>query len=747
MHPAREEKMMNHAEAFGGRKHKWIILTLIMLWAFLGVFIRTAAFRNFINPGGGFYFYNVDSYDHLRRVTLGVHSFPHVPIFDSYAGYPSGMGQIWAPLYDYVLSALCVLLGGSRVTIETVCFFANPFYAALTIVMIFLVAKRAFSSDVAGLAAAFFLAVNPGHISGSIPMNFGHHVFEPIVILMLFGLPFLERDDRLHLKGKLVAALVLVLTIFMWRGSTVYWGMAFATVLVRAVVSHNRKLSVDYAAAFALASAIIASFCLVNPWGTAGGFNFAVISWFHVTALGVCSGILAFFGGLGERKTFPYYATGACVAFLLALFLPPVRSILSQVLTGITFLRGGGDPWLESNREMHGVFSRHDFLFSAGYLTAAWFAVPVSAALAFLKWNRDGRRDRFLITLVMWSPVMLLGLVIRYAVIAAVIASLAGGYLVSLAWQRWKGNGQRAATILLVLAFLVPSYTHYAITLKDDLPPYMKYGLFGGTGVLNWIRNNTPKTSYYLNPYSRPEYGILANWDLGAQIYHVAQRPAMATAFGWEAHGFYEENAFMATPDQEAALQIVKENGIRYIMLNSFIKFRGIYAIALDGERKGRLRPGISGSGDPEQSMYERLMYYDGSAHKTGSGFVSALRNYRLLFETDYGSMGWAGGRLSHYKVFEAVAGATIRGKAEANGRVFVDMPVITSAGRIMYFHDETAADGKGGFSFTVPYATGTVQGGSAALGAYTVSGRGMNERKVSISEEDVRSGRTINLP
>jgi asparagine N-glycosylation enzyme membrane subunit Stt3 len=747
---ARDKTVLNNPDAVTngrGSKHKWRLFSLLLLWVVLGVFIRTAAYRNFINPAGGFYFYNVDSYDHLRRVTLGVRSFPHVPVFDSYAGYPQGMGQIWSPLYDYLLSAICVLLGGSKVTIETVCFFANPFYAALTVVLLFFVARSAFASDVAGLAAAFLLALNPGHISGSIPMNFGHHVFEPLTILLLFCLPLFEEGDRLIIKGKMLAAFFLVLAIFMWRGSTVYWGIAFLSVFIRVVVSGQRKLSLDYAAAFAGAAAAIAAFCAANPWGSDGGFNFAVVSWFHVIVLGIGAGILALYGTVRERKDFFYYAAAACVAvFAAVFFLQTAEKMFSEIATGVIFLRGGGDPWLESNAEMHGVFSKHNFLFSAGYLTAAWFAVPVAAVLAFLKWNRDGRKDRYLITFVVWSPVMLLGLVIRYTVIASVISSLSGGYLFALAWERWKGGRRRAATIVLAAVLIIPSWPHYAITLADDLPPHIKYGLLGRNGVLEWMRDNTPKTSYYFKPDKRPEYGVLAGWDLGAQIYQVAERPAMSTAFGWEVHGFYEENAFMTTPSQEAALAIVRQNGIRYVMLNAFGKFQSMYAIALDGERKGRLSPGTAGAGDPNRSIYERLMYYDGAAHVTRSGAVHALGNYRLLFETRYRGESPYRGAVSYYKVFEVVPGATVIGRAKANSEVSINLPLLTSANRITYFQDMTTADSGGTFRFVVPYATNAVQGWTTPLGAYTVSVGGTQPQRMTVTEGDVMAGRTIPL-
>jgi asparagine N-glycosylation enzyme membrane subunit Stt3 len=730
------------------KKSRFAVLLLLAVALFLGIFLRTASFRNFINPDGGFYFYNIDSYEHLRRVDLGVHTFPRVPAFDSYAAYPVGLGQIWSPLFDYLLSAVCVVLGGSKATIETVCFFANPFYTALTVVIIFFLARRAFSSDAAGLAAAFVLSLNPPHISISLPMNLGHHVFEAIAILLLFGLPVLEKEERLRWTGMLGASFLLVLAIFMWRGSTIYWGIVFLTVLVRCAASGNRKLALDYSAAFAAAALMIALYCVVDPWRSAAGFRFGIISWFHVLMLGLASGALASYAVIRGKKMFLSVLTGVAAAALLALAIPAVRHFLSEIATGITFLRGGGDAWLDANSEMKGTFSFFSFLYSASFLTAAWFAIPLAAILAFLDWRKD-RKNIFALTLALWSPVMLFGLVLRYSFIAGTFSALAAGYLFSLAWKRWGKVPQRTLLTagLIGLVFL-PSLPHYESTLTSRLPDHMQYGLYGPSGVLEWIRNNTPRTSYYYSADRRPEYGILESWDLGAQIYYGAQRPAVATAFGWEAHGFYEWAGFMATGDQDAALTILQKNNVRYVLTNAFSGVRSMYTAAVQGEERGALPAGTVGAWGPGTGMYERLMYHDGSGHALADSFVPALGNYRLLFETAYRETTAARGTVNYYKVFEVVPGAIITGKAKPFSIVLLRLPLATSANREFLFQDAAAAGQDGRYRFRVPYATTKqLQGATLVRDNYQVYGAGIPNRKVSITEQDVREGRTISVP
>ncbi len=728
------------------KKSRMAVLLLVSFAVLLGVFLRTSSFRNFINPDGGFYFYNIDSYDHLRRVTLGVHSFPRVPAFDSYAAYPAGLGQIWAPLFDYLLSGAAALLGGSKTTIETLCFFANPFYTALTIVLIFLVARRAFASDSAGLVSAFTLALSPPHLSISIPMNFGHHVFEAMAILFLFGLPFLEQEERLPLRGRIVAAFLLVLAIFMWRGSTIYWGITFASVLIRCAVSGNRKLAFDYSATFAGASLMIALFCIINPWGSAAGFHFGIISWFHVLVLGLASAVLLIYSIVRERKTFFSFLAALAAAAAVSLAFSPVRLFVSELVTGFTFLRGGGDAWLDANSEMKATFSFYSFFYSASYLTAAWFAIPLAAMMAFFEWYKN-RSNVFALNLLLWSPLMAFGLVLRYSFIAGTFSALVAGYLFSRAWSRWRRAAPRAVmTAALIGLLFLPALPHYRVSLTSHLPSHMQYGLQGRSGVLEWIRNSTPPTSYYLSPDRRPEYGILASWDLGSQLYYGAQRPAVATAFGWEAHGFYEWAGFMATGNQDAAIGILRNNNVRYVLINAFSSVRSMYASAVQGEQRSALPAGTAGKWNPGMSMYERLAYHDGSGHALSGGFVPALGNFRLVYETDYRETTAARGTVSYYKVYEMVPGAVITGKTKPLGRVAVTLPLTTSARRDFLFQDAIVAGRDGRYRFTVPYATKLVQGSTIARDDYRVYGDGMANRKVAVAERDIEEGRTITV-
>lgn len=722
------------------------LATALLLGAIagLGVFLRCSFYRNFAKPEGGFFFYSVDAYDHLRRVTLGVRSFPRVLVLDAYVGFPAGTGQIWSPLYDYILSGIAILAGGSRVAVETICFFANPAYTAVSIVLLFFVARRLLGSTPAALAGAFLLAAAPAHISYSHPMNFDHHVFEPIAVLMLVSLVFLERDDRLTSAGKVAAAGALLVTIFMWRGSTIYWGLTLIRVLLWSLVRGKPQLARDYAWSVAGAALMLGVFVLLDPWANAREISFEIVSSFHVVVLGMAAVVLWAVGSPAGGRSRPAALTMACVGLAVSLLLPPVREALSSLLAGLAFFRRTADPWLASNSELKGMFQERAFFASATYLTVFWFLAPAAVAHAAIRWWRVERGNRLLFAFCFIAPLLAMGFVRRYGHIAALGAALAGGYLFALAWQAWRQPVARAATSAWVILLLLLSLSHYRDTWQSQLPNPMRFGLFGRKGALTWLRDETPRTSYHLEPNTPPEYGVLAEWDMGALIYQVAERPAVSTAFGWETHGFYEENVFMAAADPVIAGRVLEENRVRYVLLRALQDRSKHFANAEYGVRQGRVPADRVGTFAPEQAMYARLMYDDGAAHRLAGAVLPGLGQYRLVFESDYLFSTEPGRELSYYKIFEFVPGAHIAGTGTPGSEVVLRLPLRTARGRRLTYTNWTKAAPDGRFAFTVPYATNAAQGGTTASGAYTISDGSGRVARLDVTEVDIAAGHSL---
>jgi len=717
---------------------------------FSALLVRCLPWRNFINPDGGFYFYSIDSYDHLRRITLGVNRFPALADYDFYAAFPHGLGQIWAPGFDYLLAAICLMAGGSRVAIETICFFFNPLAAALAVSLIFCIARASFKSDVAAAVAALLLALHPAYIAYSLPMNFDHHAVEPLVFLILFALPLLERQGRLGWVGMGLAVCGLLVAIILWRGSTLYWGLAFLSALCRVVLGDNRPAALAYSLVFGVVALLLAGYCLLDPWGGARQLSFGLISWFHVLLLAGWAGILLLFGLCRTRRLF--FLCLAVVAALLvaALLAGPLAEMARQVIGGLSFVRGQGDPWLEANSELRGVFkARYSFWYSASYLTVFWFSAPVAILLALRKWRQGGRADSLLLNFMIWAPLLAMGLVIRYSHIAGVFMSLAGGFLVAELWAAGATQGRRWLLSAGVCLALLPGLPHLREAVAADLPAHQKYGLHGEQGLLAWLSQETPVTSHWLNPVEPPEYGVLARWSLGAQIYQVAQRPSLSTAFGWETYGFYQEAGFWVTEEESKALAITREARVRYVVAQAVHDLQSDFDLVLQGQDRGDLPPGIAAQAfRPARSMYTRLMQGDGSMMKVEGGMLPALESMRLVHESRFLASDTQGGAsdLSYYKVFEVVSGAVVTGKAASAEPVILMLELQTTRQRKLTYLSRVYAGADGTFRVRVPYATTVQQGDSRPLAEYKVYAGRELIGTVAVSDDDVVHGKTVNF-
>lgn len=735
-----------------GESSRLVSRVVLACAVFLTLVIRCLPFRNFVNPDGGFFFYSIDSYDHLRRITLGVNTFPAVADFDYYAAFPRGLGQIWSPGFDYILSLICYLAGGGRALTETICFFFNPTAAVAAVVLVFFVARGVFRSEVAAAVAALVLSLHPACIAYSLPMNFDHHAVEPLVALLLFALPLIEPRKNGSWIFIFMSSAALIVAVFFWRGSTLYWGLAFVSAIFRVCVAGNRSLSLLYAAAFGQAAFLVGLYCLADPWSGAQQFSFSVISWFHVLLLSLAAGIFVLFSIIRTRRGVVGWLGGIGVIIVVICFLGPLAKVVTQLSEGLSFLRGQGDPWLDSNSELRGVFqSRYSLWYSATYLTAFWFLAPLSVWMAVRKWYGDGRVDSLLLNFCLWAPVLALGLTIRYSHVAGVFASLGAGFLVHHLWQAQvcRQNWLRLGLAAGVLVLLLPGVPHYREAMTANLPDSIRDGLYGADGVIPWIRNNTPPTSHWLSPEQKPEYGILARWSLGARLYQDARRPSLSTAFGWETYGFYQEAAFWVTEDESKAMELLDNGMIRYVVAQAAHDLKTDYALVLQGQQRGDLPQGLAGSEfRPERTMQSRLIQGDGSMMKLpdNSTMLPALTCLRLVYESKYLARGGDGASLdmSYYKLFESVRGAVISGKAAEAEQVVVSLSLQTGRGRRWSYLARTYAAADGSFVIRVPYSTLEKQGETSPLGRYIVYvGREM-KGEVAVSETDVLGGRTV---
>ena len=195
-----------------------------------------------------------------------------------------------------------------------------------------------------------------------------------------------------------MALLAVLVGLFTWRGSSLFWGVAFFSAFIRTLTLKNYNLARDYSYAFGGASLLVSLYCLVDPWGNASGVTFSVISWFHAICLAAFSVIMFCLRWWQNKKIRKLVLFTVFGVFLVSFAVDPFRDFWKQILGGFSFIRGEGDTWLEINSEFNGVFSSgRNFWFCATYLTPFWFLIPGIVIFGTRKWLRLNQKDPLLL--------------------------------------------------------------------------------------------------------------------------------------------------------------------------------------------------------------------------------------------------------------------------------------------------------------------------------------------------------------
>jgi dolichyl-diphosphooligosaccharide--protein glycosyltransferase len=138
------------------------------------------------------------------------------------------------------------------------------------------------------------------------------------------------------------------------------------------------------------------------------------------------------------------------------------------------------------------------------------------------------------------------------------------------------------------------------------------------------------------------------------------------------------------------------------------------------------------------ETIYARMHVFDGNG----------LWNYRMIYESKEEHYDLFDKPTKNIKIFEYLKGAKITGKASSSETIFISGKIITEQERIFYYQQETKADDKGYYEFTVPYSRDSPYK-TRLLNDYELrygnTGQFMNI-SINISENDVMNGNVIKV-
>ncbi len=735
----------------------WVRWALTPLGLFaLALFVRALPRRNVLAGADVFPFGN-DAWYHLRRIAYTVVHFPEVLRFDPYMNHPHGAMPIWSPLFDWLAAvvALPFYRAGDPTSVEGVVVWLPPVIGAVTVVMLYGLALRHLDASIATLSAAT-LALLSGHFWYSQIGFVDHHA--PVALastgLLWASMSWLAAEERCGswLGPAAAAGFWMVTALLIWPGSLLFVALAEAAWVVFALTRSEASLARRFVGRLALihglAALVMAIFA--ESWSEWSAYSPVVLSrfqpWFFgLTSLGATLCWSAWrFEALGisrGRRGWVAAATALALLGASALLIPDLSA-------------GALEAWqwlAKQDAFQAGVGESQPLLWVAGHLDASIALKRLSGFVllfplawwAAWRWARRRPRPAPLLLWLAWSLGLLTVTLLqrRFFNSFSVCVALLMGWSIVTVWRwlpaRWRESGARrvlsaSAFSLLFLLFLWPmrgSYLHhlrneFGRTGADQVRPWL-VAERAKLEMARWLQRKTPPTSGWLDSTARPEYAVLAPWDLGHVIEYVARRPTVVNNFGDD---IGTENFELARRywqlGEQAGSALLEQVGARYVVA------RWRDAVVLDPE--------------PDSLLYA-LTLRDGSEDPVAPGTYPALVRHRLVYE----SRPWRGADVddpAFYKIFEHVRGARVLGRAEAGARVVATVKLRTNRGREFEYRTRTTADASGHYELRLPYSNLGEPAAVHSAEKYTIYCRS-DIASLVVTEDAVRSGRTLDGP
>jgi dolichyl-diphosphooligosaccharide--protein glycosyltransferase len=726
------------------------------------------------------YFFGTDPYYHLRRVLLTVADFRHMPSIDYYLGYPEGTPNMLAPLMYLFSGALSWIAAGGRQPdqqlVEAVCAAAPTVWGALSCIPVFYLGRQ-LAGRLAGFVAAACMAIIPASLLQTLVGVFDNNGLEPLIAAVFFlaVATLLQEQSLAEHKGKLLSGQVIAaglagwIALFTWRGSVMFFIIVgvFALGETLAACFYRRSPCSGLGligSSYLLIGALTVPFVSAGLWGAQPTMKFNVISWFHVLAIVGGGVLLLLIARIPEQYYRSSRAPKAAILVVAVLFSAAICLLFFQGK------KGGGDisllnyffadnPW--GIEELEGLFmgkNGFSLMAPATTLSFGFWTFPVVWLVLILKEIRNGFNRPRIVLFLVWSlvfmvitvgrvrfaPLFSLGVAICLGILAARITELPDRFRSNFPWVTTK-----IFAIALVGLLLLPSWVLISRLPRHSYKYSITEDLFA---TLDWMRVNTPATSFFYTPWNRPEYGVLAAWDFGHWINYIARRPAIATPMLTETYGIEPQARFFLSENNEEAEGILRENSIKYVMITNTLRQLANFSRMIGLKPDTFLEETRDRSGQVVDTvkpkwfdlLSTRLLICDGMPVPGTKGSPPAFLQLAYESRGILDVRGFAG-NVASIKIFETVKGATLRGKTAPRTVLTCAIPIVTNQGRKFIWQVDSVSGADGSFLLRVPYSSES-SGPVHALSPYvlkTIAG----QRLVRVTNEAVKNGTLIDVP
>lgn len=517
----------------------------------------------------------------IENMLLGGH-FPHRLYYDAYTYFPYGTYIHFAPLYDWLLSAIIWVISFGNPTLALINKIA-PFYPAvlggLTVLIVYFIGKVLWNKW-AGLFSAFLMAISQPFLFRSLLGATDHHqaevLFSSLAILFLI-LTFKSEKD---LKKKqfwvyaILTGIALGLYFLVWVGALLFLFIFFVSIISYYLIEYYLGHSYDWILILGSIVFLITLTMIVPFLGHPDILHSPLYNINHLGSLFL--GLLAFFVlyiiGKFVKKyelQFWYFPTIIILAtlfvlLLLNIFFPSVFTGIIECFKAINLgimSQQGELSWRTHAREiigeMHpmgiqGAVNSFGFLFHLSFI-----------GLIFVIYDFIKKRKPESLLVIIWFLVIFLvtGIItttfgqVRFSYYLSVNISLLCGFLgakglsfgIKNLQKCWKdkevkfSNYRFIASILVIfnIVFLIffPFPLNlifpYPYNLPDGILGAIENAVQGASGLeldlyetLEWLKRNTPDPgldyyAFYPEPKYNPKTGRIESYPYPETAYGI----------------------------------------------------------------------------------------------------------------------------------------------------------------------------------------------------------------------------------
>jgi dolichyl-diphosphooligosaccharide--protein glycosyltransferase len=695
-----------------------------------------------------------DAHYHVRRSLQAWIHFPRVLLWDSYINFPDGAAISWPPLFDLVVAGAARLFVRDPARFDAFVAWVPPAIGVLALWPAYLLGAR-LGTRATGLGAALLLALLPFSVSYSRVGQLDHHSAVALIGgWLLYATVEVVDSKRARGRAALVLCIARVAMLLTWHGSLLYLVLVDVMLFVTAAIGARRDIHVVQAASAAGAWLVVAPLVWLFPEPLGGPYSAIALSRLHVLAM---LGVALVSTGLfwldrpregSERRT-PARRLGATAALGLGvaglfLLLPGPREGLEPAFRFLTMTDAVGARTGEQ-LPLFSIFGRP----SGRPVTEVWgflaWLIPILPVGVVWGARPEAKRAAWIVAAFCLYFGVLATLQRRYgndlgpslAVAAAVsIAALSSHALRAVGVSRHATAPAAAAIGLLLLA--PPIFGPYRARAASAV--HALQGGYAGqdralktvsgsvTRFLEEVRKGTPPAGGFSDVTLVPQYGVVADPNLGHALQNVAERPTPTDPF-WSFIGeqSWERAAALLSAENEAhALEMSEALGARYVVTMSSASTAGLEGWLHDGD-------GLTHAGRP-RSEHFRLVT---EGPRKGVPLAAAFRD----------GEGRASADTPPYKLFEIVNGALLEIRTQPGDEVRVALGLSAPARRKLVWraNERAGSDGVARVRVVYPTSQATASGLVHANGVYHI-GTASGSLSAQVTEHEIATGSILRI-